>query len=96
MVLGIKTGCACGNKCYFRHVEADEKPSKKSKKGGAKGSVALLKESIQLRCVRLMSVMLALQNSRKDHMRKLLHHERCAREAAWNLAKHIYKLKNAD
>ena len=36
--------------CYFRHVEA-EKHSKKSKKGGAKGSVALLKESIQLGCV---------------------------------------------
>ena len=38
------------NACYFRHVEA-EKHSKKSKKGGAKGSVALLKESIQLGCV---------------------------------------------
>ena len=35
----------------FRHVEAEEKPSKKSKKGGAKGSVALLKESAQLGCV---------------------------------------------
>ena len=31
-------------KCFFRHVEAEEKPSKKSKKG-AKGSVASLKES---------------------------------------------------
>ena len=30
------------------NVEADEKPSKKSKKGGAKGSVALLKEYTQL------------------------------------------------
>ena len=37
--------------CYFRHVEAEEKPSKKLKKGGAKGSVALLKESVQLGCV---------------------------------------------
>ena len=37
--------------CHFRHVEADEKPSKESKKGGAKGPVALLKESIQLGCV---------------------------------------------
>ena len=35
-------------KCFFRHREADEKPSKQSKKGGAKGSVALLKESTQL------------------------------------------------
>ena len=31
--------------------EAEEKPSKKSKKGGAKGSVALLNESAQLGCV---------------------------------------------
>ena len=39
------TGCIYGNKCFFRHVEAEEKPSKKSKKGGLTGSVALLKES---------------------------------------------------
>ena len=38
-----ESGCKYGNRCYFRHVEADEKPSKKSKKGGAKGSVALLR-----------------------------------------------------
>ena len=38
-----ETGCMYGNKCFFRHVEAEEKPSKKSKKGGAKGSVALLR-----------------------------------------------------
>ena len=44
-------GCKYGRKCFFRHVEAEEKPSKKSKKGGAKGSVALLKESTQLGCV---------------------------------------------
>ena len=37
-----------GDKCHFRHVEPDGKPNKKSKKGGAKGSVALLKESTQL------------------------------------------------
>ena len=35
--------------CFFRRV--GENPSKKSKKGGAKGSVALLKESTQLGCV---------------------------------------------
>ena len=37
-----KTGCTFGNECFFRHVVAEEKPSKKSKKSGAKGSVALL------------------------------------------------------
>ena len=36
---------------FFRHIEAEEKPSKKSKKGSAKGSVALLKDSTQLVCV---------------------------------------------
>ena len=46
-----ETGCICGRKCFFRHVEAEEKPSKKSKKDGAKGSVAFLKESTQLGCV---------------------------------------------
>ena len=46
-----ETGCTFGRTCFFRHVEAEEKPSKKSKKGGAKGSVALLKESTHLGCV---------------------------------------------
>ena len=46
-----ETGCICGRKFFFRHVEAEEKPSKKSKKDGAKGSVALLKESTQVGCV---------------------------------------------
>ena len=32
-------------------VEAEGKPNKKSKKGGAKGSVAILKESAQFGCV---------------------------------------------
>ena len=36
------------HKCFFRYVEAEEKPSKKSKKDGAKGLIALLKESAQL------------------------------------------------
>ena len=40
-----------GNKCHFRHVEAEGKPDKKLKGGGAEGSVAILKESIQLGCV---------------------------------------------
>ena len=43
--------CVHGDKCHFRHVEADGKPYKKSEKGVAKGSVAILKESIQLCCV---------------------------------------------
>ena len=46
-----KNGCTFGNKCFFRHVEAEQKPSKESKKGGAKGSLASLKESTQLGCV---------------------------------------------
>ena len=46
-----ETGCMYGRKHSFRHVEADETPSTKSKKGCAKGSVARLKESIQLGCV---------------------------------------------
>ena len=46
-----ESGYKKSSKCHFRHVEADEKPSKKSKKGGAKGSVALLNESAQLGCI---------------------------------------------
>ena len=44
-------GCVRGDKCHFRHVEAEGKPHRRSKKGGAKGSVATLKESLQLGCV---------------------------------------------
>ena len=39
------------DQCLFRHTEAGGRPSKKSKKGGGEGSVALLKESMQLECV---------------------------------------------
>ena len=42
------TRCIHGDKCRFRHVQADGQPSGKSKKDGAKGSVSLLKESTQL------------------------------------------------
>ena len=45
-----QTGCIHGNRCYFRHVEAEEEPNKKSKKGGAIGSVALV-EYRQVGCV---------------------------------------------
>ena len=38
-----KYGTTYGEKCKFRHVEVDGQPSKKSKKSGGKGSVALLK-----------------------------------------------------
>ena len=40
-----ESGCKYGDKCRFRHVEADGQPSKKSKKRGVKGSVSLLKRS---------------------------------------------------
>ena len=45
-----KKGCTHGKKCFFRHFEAEEKPDRRSKKGGAKGKVSLLKESTQLGC----------------------------------------------
>ena len=44
-------GCVYVDKCHFRHVEAEGKPGKKSKKDGAKGSVALLNEFTRLGCV---------------------------------------------
>ena len=138
----FETGCTYGNKCYFRHVEADETPNKKSKKGGAKRSVALLKESIQLGCVaqdshprqstqrkegklrsnhaarfskRHVAPQIKIRErkgpsrgiiqKREPHERspcapkfeersqeETLHQERCARRAAWDLAKNIYKL----
>ena len=44
-------GCLYGHKCHFRHVDAEGKPNRRSKKRGAKGSVPLLKESTQLGCV---------------------------------------------
>ena len=48
-----------GKRCRLRHVEAEEQSSKKSKKGGVKGSVALLREYILFGCV-----------SRDSHPRK--------------------------
>ena len=130
----------------FRHVEAEGKPNKKSKKGGAKGSVAILKESFPLGCasqdsyprksvqrgsgklgskhtvkfsketwhqnffffknrekrvhlsksVRFMSVVLARRNSRKRSHEETLYQERCAHQAAQDLAKNIFKLKSSD
>ena len=45
-------------KCRFRHVEAEEKPIKKSKKGGAKVPVALFIDGVYtsgLRITRILS-----------------------------------------
>ena len=42
--------CVHGDKCHFRHVEAEGKPNEKSKKGGANGSVAIVKEFFQVCC----------------------------------------------
>ena len=129
-----ETGRVFGNNCHFQHVEAEGKPNKRSKKGGARGSAAILKESIQIGCVsqdfyprkfilrepgklgtkhttklkfgkervhreelsnsvRLMSVVLCAPKFGKRSHEETLHQERCARKAAWDLAKSICKLK---
>ena len=44
-------GCVHDDECHFRHVEAEGKPNKRSKKCGPNGSVAMSKESRQLGCV---------------------------------------------
>ena len=132
----------------FRHVEAEGKPSNKSKKGGAKGSVATMKESctIGLCISRFLSKKIcstciwktgnrntpsnspmapgakfktkfgkervhsrgiiqkcapherspcAPKSEERSHVETLIQ-ERCARKAAWYLAKNIFKLKNSD
>ena len=43
-----------------------------------------------------MSVVLARQNSGDRSHEETLHQERCARRAAWDLAKAFYRLKNSD
>ena len=43
-----ESGCKFGDMCLFRHAVVE--PSKKSKKSGGKGSVALLKNSKQVGC----------------------------------------------
>ena len=45
-----ESGCKYRDTCKFLHTVAGGRPSKKSKKGGAKGLVALLKETTQLGC----------------------------------------------
>ena len=115
---------AHGDKYHFRHV--DGKTNKKSKKGGAKGSVAIVKECIQLGCAYQDSfprksilrepgllgskhaVKFKAPGTKKNFRKKgpsggkgspgarkledrshevTLHQERCARRAAWDLAK---------
>ena len=134
-----------GDKCHFRHVETKGKPNKKSKKGGAKGSVAILKQSIALGCVsqgsypknlfyvnkenwdqhtpskspkalgtqlkfgkeevhrevltqsvRLVRVVLARRNWRKDHMRRPRTMKDAPAKQRGNLAKNMYQLQNSD
>ena len=60
-----QSGCKCGEKCQFRHNSAEETPSKKSKKGSAKGSVALLKK------VQIVVVYLKIPIRRSLFYRKL-------------------------
>ena len=135
-------GCVHGDKCHFRHVEAEGKPNKRSNKGGPKGSVAMSKESGQLGCVsqdfvREKIVLLEQEKleskhtvkfskgtwnqikirerkvpsrgiilkwsphercpcAPRSHEKETLHQERCARKAAWDMARNTYKLKNLD
>ena len=65
--------CIHGEKCKFRQVEVDGQPCKKSKKIGGKGSVALLKESIQLGCVSNDCYQRNLFNGRKIGIKS--HHQ---------------------
>ena len=136
-----ESGCSCDDKCRYRHVEAEEKLSKKSKKGGVKGSVCdfrgiytnglcnlkiLFRQNLVYgrREIGIISHRQLLQRSlapklefgkariipkcasqerspcapkceERSHEENL-HQERCARRAAWDLAKNIYKLKNSD
>ena len=50
-ITSLNQECKYDDKSRFRHVEGDGQPIKKSNKGGVKGSVASLKESILLGCV---------------------------------------------
>ena len=38
-----ENGCRFGEKCYYAHRQVDEQPSKRSKRNGDKGAVAMLK-----------------------------------------------------
>ena len=43
--------CKCGDRCHFKYTEAHGQPSKKSKKSGRKGSVAIVRVNKRLGCV---------------------------------------------
>ena len=65
-----QSDCKFGEKCSFLHSKFDRHPNKRPKKGGGKGSVALLKNATQLGCVvqdvetlKLKSVLRRAQNS---------------------------------
>ena len=44
-------GCIHGHRCLYRHADGEEKPSKRSKKEGTQGAVAILKENKVQGCV---------------------------------------------
>ena len=46
-----ESGCRFGEKCSYAHRQAEEQPSKRSKKNGDKSAVAMLKITRQLGCV---------------------------------------------
>ena len=46
-----QSGCKFGETWSFLHREADRQPSKRPKKGGGKGSAALLKNAKRLGCI---------------------------------------------
>ena len=114
----------------FRHVEAEEKPNKKSKKSGAKGSVVIERvNTIELCISRFLSEQIYFTQTRRSASKHAVHfskdtwnqikirgnilkcalHERnysapkfgedkeiLHRNAAWDLAKHIYNFKNSE
>ena len=47
----VESGCDVGEKGILRHEEVDSHTSRKPKKSGGKGSVALLRKSKQMGCV---------------------------------------------
>ena len=97
-----ETGCKFGRTWLFRDVEAEEKPSKKSKKGVAKGTWHQVKirkrkgpsQGIIQKCAPHERSLCASKFGEKSHGETL--QERCARRDAWDLATKIYQLKNAD
>ena len=104
-----ESGCKFSDKCLFRHTEAHRQPSKMKEKCG-KGSVALLKESIQLGCVfqdkgPSQGVFQKCEPQERNPcapkfedgtQEETLQQARCARRKAWDLAKNVCNLKAKD